>query len=622
MEKKRSPWKKVLIWTGAILLVILLGITGAVWYLSKEWKPLLGEKMKQVVLESTDSLYRMEYKSFDVNIVTGNAWIKEFRLIPDTNIYNRMLREKHAPDNLYALSVDAVKLVRFHPKQLYQRKFLDIDDIVISNPKLQVTNRRQPYNDTARVQKPGRPKTLYEIVSKVFKKVRIDHIGLNEIDFTFVNRSNQPVKQTSIRNLNVNISDILIDSLSEKDPGRLYTTKNVEVLMSDYRIATADSLYYLNLKNIGFSTQGRELSIDKIALEPRYSIPDFYKKVRQRKDRFHIVFNNVVMKGMDLHRFSRDQKLYVKSFNLKDALVSVYNTNAWPKGKSTSKKGKDPHQQLQKVALDLKIDTMNLRNTLIEYSEYNRISGQTGKLTFNRTAGRIYNVTNDSLALAKNKRMKAYMSSYLMNSGRIDILFDFDLTDPNGAFNYSGTLGKMDGRLLNKILRPLGMVEVNTARIDKLQFNARASEKGAFGKMTFYYRDLNVKVLARDKESGEVKKQGLISRIANVFILHKDNPDSKGKLTTGTINYPRVPTDAFFSVIWKGLFSGIKESVGVSAEREEKLRNTAVKVTNIIGGIKGKLEARKERREEKKKEREVKKKLKEKEKAAARKADL
>jgi hypothetical protein len=611
MQKKKLRMKKALLWTGAFLLLFAIVLASAVFYLSRQWRPLLGEHMKQLVTESTDSLYRVEYQAFDVNIVTGNAWVRGFKLIPDTNVYKKMALEARAPDNLYELSVNEVMLKNFHPGELYRYNSLNIDNILIKNPRLQITNKRQPYNetDTAALKKGSR--TLYSIVSKVFKKVKVNHIGLQDIDFTFVNRSNQPAKQNSVRNLNVNITDVLIDSLSEKDPRRLYTTRNVEVLMAGYRIATADSLYYLNFKNIAFSTLGRKLTIDTIRLTPRYSISDFYRKVQQRKDRFNIVFRKVAMSGMDLHRFSRDQKLYVSSFSFHDALVEVYNTNAWPKIKSGSKRGKDPHQQLQKVAPDLKIDTLNVRNTLISYSEYNTISRQTGKLTFNRTSGRLLNVTNDSAALASNHYMKAYLTSFLMNSGKLDIIFDFNLTDPHGAFTYEGTLGSMDGRQLNRILRPLGMVEVNTAHIDKLKFNAKASERGAFGEMTFYYRDLNVKVLGRDKETGKVKKQGFLSGIANVFILHKDNPDSKGRLTRAKINYARLPADSFFGVLWKGLFSGIKESVGVNAKKEENLRNTATKVNKLLGGIRQKLEERKERREERKEEREKKKELKE-----------
>ncbi|MXV17544.1 hypothetical protein [Hufsiella ginkgonis] len=613
METKKRRRSRIWGWILGSVLFIVAVLAGIAWYLSREWKPLLGQQMKELVLASSDSLYHIEYDSFDINLVTGNASITNFRLLSDTSVYLRMVANQEAPDNLYELRVKSLMLRNFHPKLLYQQKKLNINSIVIDNPSLAITNKRQPYNDTVPVHK-GKPKTMYQMISKVFKEVKIGGINLKNIDFTFINRSNQPAKQNSVRNLNINISDILIDSLSETDKSRLYHTRNVDLLMTDYRIATPDSLYYLNFKNMAFSTSGRRLRFDRIDLQPRYKTAEFYRRVGHRKERFNIAFNEVLLKGIDLRRFSRDQKLYATSFNLKNGELSIYNTNDLPKLASKPKYGKFPHQQLQKLALDLKIDTFNLRNINISYSEYNKVSRQTGKVTLDRTYGRIFNLTNDSVVLAKNHHMKAFITTYVMNSGRLDLKLDFDLFDKNGAFTYSGTLGKMDGRSFNKITRPLGLLEINSASIKRMTFSARASEINARGSVQFYYNDLNVNVFKRDKETGEVKKQGLISTVANIFVIHADNPSDKGKFTEGTISYVRPPEAAFFAVIWKSLFTGIKESVGVSAEKETKIKNTVQKVGNLVNGIKQKLEERKERRKERKEERKEKKLLKEKEK--------
>ncbi len=593
----------------ATVLVLVIAVGSVAWYLSREWKPLLDQHLKDMVLASTDSLYRVEYDNFDLNLVTGTASISNFRLIPDSLVYEKLVRRQEAPDNVYELSVDAVVLRNFHPKLLYSEKKLNITKIIIDNPSLRIVNRRQPYNDTV-PDHPAKPRTLYQVISKVFKEVKVGDILLKDINFTFVNRSNQPTKQTSLRNLNIVISDILIDSLSEQDPNRLYHTRNVNLLMADYRMATPDSLYYVKFKGISFSTSGRTLSLEKMSMEPRYPIAEFYRKVGQRKDRFNMVFNSVLLRGIDLHRFSREQKLYANSFNLKNALVEIYNTNAYPNGKKVAKYGKFPHQQLQRLALDLKIDTFNIRNTAISYSEFSKVSRQTGKVTLDRTSGRIYNFTNDSVALSRNHLMKAYFTSYLMNKGRLDIRFTFDLTDRLGAFSYNGTLGAMDGRAINKITRPLGMIEINSADIKKMSFEATANEVSANGKLRFYYNHLNVKVLSRDKQTGEVKKQGLVSTVANLFVIHSDNPNKKGDFTEGTIRYVRPSNASFFAVLWQSLFSGIKGGVGVSADKETRIKSTVAKVTSVIGGIKEKLAERKERREQRKKERQVEKELK------------
>ncbi|TZF85648.1 hypothetical protein FW774_00795 (plasmid) [Pedobacter sp. BS3] len=609
---KRKFHSNIWKWVLGIILLIVLVIGGVSWYISRSWKPLLDSQLRSLVVLSSDSLYHIEYSDLQLNLLTGNATVTDFKLIPDTAVYQRLLQEKKAPDNLYNLSVDKIAIRNFHPRQLYTQKKLDVNNILVDNPTLVITNRRQPYNDTIPAQK---PKSLYQSISKIFKEVRINSINLNDIDFTFINKSNRPVKTTAIRNLTINIDDVLVDSLSENDKNRFYTTKRVDVLMKDYQIATPDSLYYIKFNNIRFSTEGRKLSLDKFSLVSRYNTKDFYKKVGYNKDKFNIAFNGISIRGIDLRKFTRDQKFYANSLNIANALVEVYSNNSYPK-RRTVKKGKFPHQLLQRLALDLKVDTLNLHKTKISYAEYEPASGATGIITFNDTRGKFYNVTNDSAALAKNHFMKANITSHVLNSGTLDVHFNFNLTDKLGAFTYSGTLAAMDGRALNKITVPLGMLKVNTADIKRLEFDARANEIAASGKMKFYYNNLNVNVLQRDKETGNLKKQGFVSAIANVVIINKDNPSEKGVFTPGTIYYKRDPTASFFSLLWKSLFSGIKESVGVSADREKRLRNTVADVGNFVGKVKQKYQDFKEKRQEKREERKQKREQRRQEKAA------
>jgi len=46
--------------------------------------------------------------------------------------------------------------------------------------------------------------------------------------------------------------------------------------------------------------------------------------------------------------------------NINNPDVQIYTNNAY-KGKKTSKIGKDPHQALQDVALDMKLKRLNIR---------------------------------------------------------------------------------------------------------------------------------------------------------------------------------------------------------------------------------------------------------------------
>ncbi|WP_069658709.1 hypothetical protein [Arcticibacter eurypsychrophilus] len=596
-------WKWILI----IILVLFLILGGIAWYLSNKWKPLLDAQIKQLVLDSSDSLYRVEYSGLKINLLTGNASLKNLKLIPDTARYKELERLKRAPDNLYNLQVESFDLVRFHPSRLYDSKKLNINSIIIDQPKMIITNKRQPYNKVADTVK---KKTLYQMISKALKEVRVDEIQLKEIDFTFINNSNKKSKTTAIKNLNLNVNDLLIDSLSENDKNRFYHTKNVDIELKDYKIATPDSLYFLKFKTLKFSTLQRKLVLNGAQMQPRYTIPVFYRRVGKSKDRFDISFNQIVVTNIDLDQLNREQRFYAGRLILADGKVSIYNTNAFPK-RPSNKTGKFPHQQLQKLALDLKIDTLQLRRINISYNEYNRVTRRTGVVNFANTRGSIYNVTNDAKALAKNKFMRARLSTLFMSKANLYVTFDFNLTDKAGAFSSTGTLGAMNGTSLNRITDPLAMVHIRSLNIRKMQFNMTANQNAARGSVRFYYTNLNIELMKKDAETGEVKKQGLVSGIANRFVLNESNPVKKdNKFTVGSIYFKRPASFAFFKFYVKSLLEGVKGSVGISKEREQNIKKISRRVSGIINDVKFSIEALKERRKENKIERQEKRKLK------------
>lgn len=606
--RRKLNFKKGVIWKWLLWIIIPVALIAAIAgyyvkiYLVNRWKPILTAQLKKIVLSSSDSLYRIEFSDLDIQVVSGNAEVKNFKLIPDTTIYKKRVVQGVAPDNIYHLQVEKLVLRNFEAKKAYAEQKLEIGSILIERPTLAIVNKRQPYNDTLEAVK---SKTPYQLIKNVFKELHIQSISLKEVDFAFINKNEPVERKTSLRNLNIDISDILIDSLSERDTSRFYNTKNIDFQLRDYRMATPDSLYYLHLKDIHFSTSRREIVLGKLSLDPRYDKVQFYKKVKYAKDRYALSFSRIALSHIHLQRFLRSQQLHAGSMRISKASVDVYNNNAYPK-RISQKKQPFPHQKLQEVALDMKIDTLYIENTDISYSEADKLSGQTGEITFMHTKGKLLNVTNSTAAKKNNPYMIARLHTRFMNATNLDVEFKFNLLAKNGAFNYSGVLSAFDGRLLNRITRPLGMVEVESAKIKRLSFNVDANENKAKGMLKFYYSDLKVQLLKRESGQKKLSKQGFISTLANTLVIQTNNPKQNGAFTAGPINYQRAPTTSFFNFMWKGLLDGIKPSVGFDKRTETNITDVATGVNSLLDVLKERKKKNKIKREERRKERALK----------------
>ncbi|MES2651587.1 MAG: hypothetical protein V4663_07600 [Bacteroidota bacterium] len=568
MNDKPLIKNKTIKWGLGILLFISLFLVGASWYISVKLKPYIRAEIAELVNKSTHGLYKIEFNAIHTNFITGSASILDVKIIPDTNVFKDLIAQQKAPNNLYYIALKKLTIHRFHPFAMYFDKTAKIDLLLFDKPNVTMVNKHFEFNEN----RPPRPrKSPYDYIAKLFKSMQIEVIDFKDANFKYVNNNDSIPEIDSVANLNVTLKDWLIDEHSSTDTSRLYLLKDILINVSNYSYATPDSMYYLKLDQLDFAASSGKLNIKQFGLVPRYSEANFAKVNGYARDRFTVKLNNLAMDGLNLPAYIQKQELIAKQLHITDGVVSVFNNNSFPKRK-VNKTGKFPHQLLQLLKAKLNIEKINLNNIDVSFAEFDRNSKQTGKVTFEKTTGVISNATNMPKEKVINPLMTANLQSYMMGQGKLGITFEFDLNSPIGAFNYTGALTNLDGRTLNKITKPLGMVQVNKGEIRKLAFAIKADENVAKGKVDFTYNDLSVALLKKEEGKQRLVRQGLISFLANNLVIYSDNPSIEGKFTSATINYRREITASFFNYIWKTLFQGVKYSVGVSPQKEAEIK--------------------------------------------------
>jgi len=577
MIKKVRKSYNTLKWVSGIMLFFILLLVAASRHLSVRFQPIIKAQVRDLVLNATDSLYSIEFSDVSTNFITGRASLSDVKITPDTNILKKMVGLKHAPNNIYYIQLKELAIKNFHPFNLLRYKKVKIDLLLFDNPEIIMVNKQLEFNE---LKKSFSDKSPYDYISKFVKELKVKTIDLKNISFKYVNKNLAVPEVDSIKNLNVTLKNWLIDKNSVRDTSRFYLLKDVVINLNNYSFATPDSLYHINLNQLDFRASSGKLNIKSFSVVPRYTEMDFGRTVGFSKDRFDIQMSNISLEGINLPLYVRKQELYATEMNVDNGSVSVFNNNELPK-KTEIKIGKYPHQLLQKFKGLLTIKQLNLSNVDLTYAEFDRASKQKGRITFEKTSGSITNITNSQKIKSKNPYMFANLTSYMMGQGKLNVNFRFDLTANDGAFSYSGTLGEMDGRTLNRITKPLGMVEVKSGRVKKLEFDITANDNLAKGKVKFAFNDLSVALLKKEEGRDHLVKQGLMSFLANAMIINSDNPKSDGVLIATPIKFERQKTASFFSFIWKTLFQGIKHSVGVTPEKEKKIKEQIAKFEKI-----------------------------------------
>lgn len=595
MEETRPKKKHTLFkWIACVFIAVLIIAASAAWYINNQWKPLLTKIIKNTFIDATDGLYHISFSDISVNILSGSVTIDSVFVKPDLDVYQKMIKQGLAPENLITLKIYKLSIKNANPIKVYRQKKLDIKNITIQTPELAIfytklKNQKEKKEDN---------RTAYEHLKSTLNSLKIGSIFLNNVKFKYVDQNYEKPKIIFLNKVNIRINDLLIDSTSRFYSTRLFGTKDITAEISDYSFATADSMYHINLKHALVSTQNKRLTLTGFGLIPRYPNMAFASKFKTQQERYQLTFDSVLVNNLDFNQLLDERTIKTSNLTLVHGNLNVFLDREKPK--KTIDKGENfPHLAFSRIAWNIIVDTVIIKNTNIAYTEYNPKSKADGTVFFSNMRGRIFNVTNDSITLSKHHFANAYLQTKLMGKGNMNLHIGFNLTDPNGTFTYDGSMGAMDMSALNDLFKNLTLVATSSGRIESFVFNMKGNKTGAGGSMTLKYQDLKIALMKKD-DGEKVKRLGLISFFVNALLVNNGNPNGKDPLIVAHPYYKRPKESSFFNLMWKPVFEGLKESVGISKEKEEKLKARA-------NNFKDAKAARVKRREERKKRREQRK---------------
>lgn len=591
----KHKWQKVtLIGTGAFVALLFI----AAFFVNSYWSPILSSKVKDAVVNATDSLYTIDFSSAELHVLEGRILIYNINFKVDTEVYNRRKAKGLAPNNLFNVHVKRLILSHIHPFKLYYKHIVDIDRVTLNSPSLQLSYQLNHTRDT--VVKDRR--TAWQRINKTFKYIHVGDIFLNDIKFKYKDYSGNKLEVSELKEMNLQANDLLIDSATQNDKSRLLYCKDIVADLNDYKGTTSNGLYKFNIKKVKLSTRVSQLMVQGVTFEPVNRHTFFQNTV---KDRFIFGIDSLWLNNFDYLSYHKYRIVNASSLVIHGGDISLFNNPNKPK-KFKDKIKSFPNVSLYQIDADIKIDTMLIKRVNVTYSEHNKKSNLDGSIHFNNTSGTFLNVTTNKEALQKNNLSRINLTSYFMNRGKFETAFVFNMTDANAAYSYTAHLGAMDLSAVNAATMPFAQVKITAGTLKSLDFKFNANRYRSKGKVAILYNDLKVKILKPDTVNSTLKNKLFVSLFANLFILKHDNPDGPGTIPrTFNVDFKRPPDFPFFKTIWRSLLLGLKPSVGY----DEKTQKAATE--RMAQGARNKKNRmiKKEQRQERRAERKLKRKL-------------
>ncbi len=543
------------------LFVILFCLIVGSWLFMRHFKPIFSRQIKKEVFKATDSLYHVNFSAIHLNPLLGNLTIDSLYIIPDTAQYNRLRKRTSVPDKLFEFFVAKLKLKHIRLFALITNRKAKVEAIKAEKPQLKIYQ----YAASEEKENTSVKQTLTRLTSGSLKAIQIEELDFYHVFFSQKNMNSPQSGTVDLENLNIQIKDVKIDTATVRDTSRFLFAKDIRLSMKQSLFYTSDSLYKIATDSLFFSVNRGRGFIKGLKLKPRYSEQQFESQFEFRNDRFEVAIDSLLFYDLSPQKL-KQKKWHFKKIKMRDAAIDIYLDAALPIEKVEKPL---PQKMLRHLGINLRVDTLKLKNINIKYRERNPKTNQVGAVSFNQIHGNILNITNDSMQLLKNKYCKVDLQTLFMNRGKLHAFFNFDLTDPENSFSYKGHLGALKVNALNPATHPLGQLNLKKGRIHSLDYEMNADNHGAVGKVALNYDQLEVKVLSKSNRNGNLKKQGLISFAANIFIIKNANRSD----SFAQISYKRDPYRSVFNLMWKSIFTGVKPLIGIDKKTEQKIKS-------------------------------------------------
>ncbi|MEO7983486.1 MAG: hypothetical protein ABI688_05325, partial [Bacteroidota bacterium] len=380
--------------------------------------------------------------------------------------------------------------------------------------------------------------------------------------------------------LNFDTRDLQLDSIG-KSRGKLVLSSgllnNLTISSSTVtdlqKLATANPAFHLqqftghysdgnnNLtwSNAGFNRNSNNFSLDSFSMIPVLARDSFLAKQTFQTDYLSFRSGAITVGPIDIDKFIRDKKLNIGKATIDQFLFTDYKDKQLPFNNGLVKPL--PVNMIRNISQQLSVDTVLFTNATVEYSEFNEKTKMAGIIPVNRMTIRLLNVKNynlqpdDSLAIQAN--------GYLMDTFWIRLRVRESYTDSLAGFKMTLRMKPGDLTLLNPALIPLSSIKLESGYLDTLSMRAIGREHLSLGEMNMSYHDLKLRFLKNGIETKKTFLSGLISFIANSFVIRKNN-----KSRTGNVFFIRDKNRSAINYLIKIAMSGMASSVGAKSNRK------------------------------------------------------
>ncbi len=490
-----------------------------------------------------DSFFSFNHDRKELTVKKVQFLGKQKKLLFSQILLNRFVSDTSSPVRL----VDAKELVLngVNSNEIVKNKNLFVDTILckeINLYELPVENLKTTSSNNSKSTDSTGFTNVYSVSLK--------HLNFPKVTFIPFAKS-----KFSIGNIAIKVNGVNADKIVQLQNHPMNYTKEAEVDVDRLSLESKDKTYHFNFDGISINSLQQSLHVHSFKIIPFTSEKKFADAFHFQKDRYDLSLTGLDLKNINMNSLL-DKKIEASEFVIDNADAKISRDMHKPL-QHKSKVGNYPSQMLMNLDVPVDIKKVAIRNANIEYRENEKASDSIGVIKFTNGSFDISNVTNISEAIQKDNKLNIAFEANALSAIPLKGNFKFVLGSKDGNFFVNAHGKAFDAKVLNKVSIPMALVKINSGKINSLDFHFTGNNKKASGSFLMNYEDMKIDVLKRDDDSKKIKKRGLLSFAANLLVQNKNSGNSF------KAEYDRNIYKSFFNLVWKTIFAGMKETLGV-----------------------------------------------------------
>lgn len=480
--------------------------------------------ISKIISNKNDSAYFVTYKSINVSIWNSSIVANDIVIIP-----RKAVKDTLNKAGIYA-EIKKIKVTKF--------KVWD----VLFNDKIKAKSISIEKSNVVLYKKEKNENVRESVVGPFDKIISVGEVALVNANFKIYDVDSK-ITMLNVQNINVQLDGIVVTKSTLED--------KIPFQFKEYSV-TCDSLYFhpnefYNIKTNKIKITNSDIKIDEFQMIPTYSRRQFVSKISKEKDLNTILCKTISVSKMDWGFKEEDFFFHCNAVDLNRVKANIYRSL---EPKDDLSKKHLYNKLLRDLKFDLKVDTLKIRNSIVEYEEEKSFDLGPGKLRFNNFN---LNATSINSGFKKNKLpdVKINISCNFMNNSPLNVNWKFNVMDQNDGFNIKGSLQKFDVEKIVAFTKPYMNVQTKGI-IDQMHFDFTGNDKQVAGKFAVEYDDLEFKIFKKDNRK---KKNKLATFIAKVFV--KKHTDEK--LKNVDVELERITEKSFYNFLWRSIAEGLKK---------------------------------------------------------------